>query len=260
MSASSSSGPAPEHTRDPILIVLHQETSSPGRIGQMLTRRGHRLDIRRPRFGDPLPTTLAHHAGAMIFGGPMSANDDEAWIRREIDWIGVPLTEEKPFLGICLGAQMLVRHLGGRVAPHPHGEVEIGWYGLEPTAEGRDLVTWPQRVYQWHTEGFDVPSGARLLATAERFTNQAIRVGERAFGVQFHPELTLAMVHRWTVRAAHRLEMPGAQARGDHFAGRELHDHQTRLWAERFLDLWLAPDPPHRELGRKEETRHRGGR
>ncbi len=225
---------------DPILVVLHQETSSPGRIGQMLTRRGHRLDIRRPRFGDPLPETLAHHAGAMIFGGPMSANDDDAWVRREIDWIGVALAEEKPFLGICLGAQMLVRHLGGRVAPHPHGEVEIGWYGLEPTSEGRDLVTWPQQVYQWHTEGFDLPSGAHLLARGDRFANQAIRVGRRAFGVQFHPELTLAMVHRWTVRAAHRLEMPGAQERGDHFAGRALYDHQTRLWAERFLDLWLA--------------------
>lgn len=233
----------PSHRPAPVLVVLHQETSSPGRLGQMLTRRGHILDIRRPRFGDPLPKTLAHHAGAIVFGGPMSANDDDDWVRREIDWIGVALAEEKPFLGVCLGAQMLVRRLGGRVRPHPHGLAEIGWYGLEATAEGKHLLPWPSQVYQWHTEGFDLPSGARLLATGERFPHQAIAVGRRAFGVQFHPELTLAMMHRWTVRAAHRLEMPGAQPRGRHFEGRDLHDHQTRMWAERFLDMWLGPTP-----------------
>ncbi len=236
--------PSPDTTAPrpaPVLVVLHQEASSPGRIGQMLTRRGHRLDIRRPRYGDPLPQTLAHHAGAIVFGGPMSANDDDDWVRREIDWIGVPLAEEKPFLGICLGAQMMVRHLGGKVRAHPRGETEIGWYPLHPTCEARTLLPWPSQVYQWHTEGFDLPREARLLASGERFPNQAIAVGPRAFGIQFHPELTLAMLHRWTVRAAARLECPGAQPRRHHFDGRDLHDHQTRLWAERFLDLWLAP-------------------
>jgi GMP synthase (glutamine-hydrolysing) len=224
----------------PILVVLHQDTSTPGRVGAALARRGHRLDIRRPRFGDPLPTTLAGHAGAVIFGGPMSANDDEAWLHREIDWIGVALTEEKPFLGICLGAQMMVRHLGGQVTAHAHGEVEIGWYGLEPTRAGRDLMGWPSRVYQWHREGFEVPSGAELLATGDRFHNQAIRVGRRAYGLQFHPEMSLAMMHRWTVKGAGRLESPGAQPRQRHFEGQCLWGDRNRLWLERFLDHWLA--------------------
>ena len=57
----------------PVLIVLHQETSTPGRVGNVLRALGHTLDIRRPRFGDPLPETLDQHAGAVIFGGPMSA-------------------------------------------------------------------------------------------------------------------------------------------------------------------------------------------
>ncbi len=103
----------------PVLIVLHQETSTPGRVGNALRALGHRLDIRRPRFGDPLPETLDDHAGAVMFGGPMSANDPDDYIRREIDWISVPLREQRPFLGICLGAQMLAMHLGARVAPHP---------------------------------------------------------------------------------------------------------------------------------------------
>ena len=230
-----------EETVPPILVVLHQDSSTPGRVGAALALRGHRLDIRRPRYGDALPATLAGHAGAVIFGGPMSANDDDGWIRREIDWVGVALAEEKPFLGICLGAQMLVRHLGGRVTAHPHGEVEIGWYDIEPTSEGRGLTTWPSRVYEWHREGFEVPTGARLLATGDRFPHQAIAVGRRAYGLQFHPELTTAMMHRWTVHGAGRLESPGAQPRHRHFEGQLTHGDRNRLWLERFLDLWLAP-------------------
>src|SRR6267154_2419890 len=96
----------------PVLIVLHQETSTPGRVGNALRALGHGLDSRRPRFGDPLPETLDNHAGAVIFGGPMSANDPDDYIRRAIDWIGGPLREQRPFLGICLGAQMLAMQLG----------------------------------------------------------------------------------------------------------------------------------------------------
>ena len=81
----------------PVLIVLHQEHSTPGpHRPTSAGARGYRLDIRRPRFGDPLPDTMAAHAGAVIFGGPMSANDGDDFIKREIDWIGVPLREERP--------------------------------------------------------------------------------------------------------------------------------------------------------------------
>ena len=63
----------------------------------------------------PLPETLENHAGAVIFGGPQSANDKDDFIRREIDWLKVPLKEKKPYLGICLGAQMLAQQLGAKV-------------------------------------------------------------------------------------------------------------------------------------------------
>jgi len=109
----------------PVLIILHQETSTPGRVGNVLRALGHGLDVRRPRFGDPLPETLDGHAGAVIFGGPMSANDPDDFVRREIDWIEVPLREQRPLLGICLGAQMLAMQLGAKVAPHPEGRAEI---------------------------------------------------------------------------------------------------------------------------------------
>nr|WP_244316857.1 glutamine amidotransferase [Pannonibacter sp. XCT-34] len=222
------------------MIVLHQETSSPGRVGHELQRRGFRLDIRRPRFGDPLPHDMSRHAGAVIFGGPMSANDPDAYISREIDWIGVPLREQKPFLGICLGAQMMVRHLGGTVESHPRELVEIGYYPLRPTDTGRSLMTWPGKVYQWHREGFSLPSGADLLATGDTYPNQAIRVGPRAYGIQFHPELTHAMMVRWTTKGAPRMEQPGAQGRQDHFAGRFIFDQAVRQWLDDFLDLWIG--------------------
>src|SRR5215203_1069873 len=101
-----------------VLIVLHQEHSTPGRVGHALLSKGYQLDIRRPPLGDPLPDTLRDHAGAVIFGGPMSANDEHEYIKREIEWTRVPLKEGKPYLGICLGAQMLARQLGARVDFH----------------------------------------------------------------------------------------------------------------------------------------------
>lgn len=223
-----------------VLIVLHQETSSPGRVGQELVKRGFTLDIRKPRFGDTLPETMTDHAGAVIFGGPMSANDPDGFVHKEIDWIKVPLKEEKPFLGICLGAQMMVKHLGGNVSGHRDELVEIGYYPLKPTPAGQALMSWPEKVYQWHREGFDCPQGADLLASGPTYPNQAIRVGPAAYGIQFHPELTHQMMVKWTTKAAPRMELPGAQQRRDHFAGRFVYDPAVRRWLNDFLDIWIG--------------------
>lgn len=222
----------------PVLVVLHQETSTPGRVGQVLEAAGIRLDIKRPVLGERLPATLDDHRGAIVFGGPPSANDPDAHLRHEIDWLEIPLREDRPLLGICLGAQMLVKHLGGSVGPHPDGLVEVGYYPVEATPEGRRLMPhWPGMVYQWHREGFSLPHGATLLARGERFPHQAIRYGERAYGVQFHAELTLAMMHRWTTHGHARLSLPGAQARREHFSGRAIHDAPVKRWLEQFLAL-----------------------
>lgn len=226
----------------PVLIVLHQETSTPGRVGNALRAMGYPLDVRRPRFGDSLPATLAGHAGVVVFGGPMSANDPDDYIRREIDWIAVPLRERRPFLGICLGAQMLAMQLGARVAPHPEGRVQIGYYPIRPTAAGRTFCPgWPAQVYHWHREGFELPRGVELLAEADDFPVQAMRAGN-AFGFQFHPDVTTAMMHRWVTRGQERLDLPGARPQGEHFAGRALHDVMERAWLNAFLADWLMGD------------------
>jgi GMP synthase (glutamine-hydrolysing) len=228
--------------RGKVLIVVHQPSSTHGRVGRKLVERGFELDTRRPCLGEPLPDSLEGHRAVVIFGGPMSANDcrELDFIRREIDWLAVPLRDQVPFLGVCLGAQLLARHLGAKVEPHPQGQVEIGYYRLRPTAAGLDLVPqWPEQVYHWHREGFELPGGAVLLAEGETFANQAFRYGEAAVGIQFHPEVTQAMVYRWTVRASHRLGLPGAQPRSAHLEGRLVHDQAVAAWLDRFLDRWL---------------------
>ncbi|MEN3793467.1 glutamine amidotransferase [Fulvimarina sp. MAC3] len=220
----------------PILVVLHQENSTPGRVGQVLNAHNVRLDIRRPVLGEPLPKSLDGHSGAIVFGGPPSVNDNLDYINRETDWLSIPLDEKKPFLGICLGAQMLARHLGARVEQHRQGLAEIGYYPLRATEAGRQfLPDWPDMIYQWHTDGFDLPRGADLLAEGDWYPNQAFRYGEKAFAIQFHAELTLAMVYRWTTKGHERLTLPGAQHRKDHFHGRALYDEPVKRWLDAFL-------------------------
>ena len=229
-----------------ILVVLHQETSSAGRVGQVLRKMGYDLDIRRPVLGDPLPATLEGHAGSVVFGGPMSANDDDIeGIRAETRWMEVVLKSGKPYLGICLGAQILARHLGSKVYGRDDGHVEIGWYPIQPTDAGRTLMEWPSMVYQFHREGFDLPEGGELLAKSETYPNQAFRYGENAWGIQFHAELTLAMMHRWAVRGAHRFVLPGAQVGAQHLTGRYLHDAALFTWLNRFLDIVFGPASAH---------------
>ncbi|MGE3307459.1 MAG: glutamine amidotransferase [Rhizobiaceae bacterium] len=243
------SKPAKRAPRPKILVVLHQELSSAGRVGHLLVEEGFDLDIRRPPLGDPLPETLEAHAGTVVFGGPMSANDPDEFVKRETDWLAVPLAEDRPLLGICLGAQMLVNHLGGKVEGHGDGLVEIGWYPIKPTEAGATLLPWPDMVYQFHREGFSLPAGATLLATADAYPNQAFRYGRNAWGIQFHAELTAVMMHRWVVRGAHRFELPGAQPGRDHLGGRMIWDMHLKRWLADFLGIIFGDVRPAEASG-----------
>ena len=226
----------------PILIVLHQEHSTPAHVGHTLVRQGHKLDIRKPRFGDPLPETLSEHDGAVIFGGPMSANDSDDFVKREIDWIGVALKENKPFLGICLGAQMIALHLGKRVYLDPQARVEIGYHDIKTLAEPVNGTPWPDRVFQWHKEGFDLPTGATCLATSDSpFKTQAFVYGS-ALSIQFHPEITYQQINRWSGKNTAKLLQSGAQDRPS-----QLREHIERApgihhWLDALLWQWKAVD------------------
>ena len=135
-----------------IAIVVHQEQSRPGRVGALLEKRGYELHRLCPNLGCNLPEDMSDYAGVVIFGGPMSANDcgTLAGIKCELDWIPKVIEAGVPYLGLCLGAQLLTRALGGRVNPHPEGKIEVGYVDIEPTEAGRAWFKGPMKVYQWH--------------------------------------------------------------------------------------------------------------
>lgn len=224
-----------------ILVVTHQEISEAGLVGQFLQAEGGTLEFCCPAVGTPLPKQLDVYDGVVVFGGPMSANDDNElpFIRAELDWIPVVLDAKKPFLGICLGAQMLARVLGARVTPDPEGWREIGYVSIRPTPDRHNPLANLTRVYHWHKEGFELPQGATLLATGDRFANQAFRYGDWAYGLQFHPEITESMIDRWTSNGTDQLSLPGAQSRQEQFQNHDRYGAAVANWLDQFLKQWL---------------------
>ncbi|MEM9005513.1 MAG: glutamine amidotransferase [Cyanobacteria bacterium P01_F01_bin.86] len=228
-----------------ILVVVHQGSSNPGLVGEKLRSQGYQLDVRCPALGDPLPSTMAQHTAAIILGGPMSANDDDTlpFIRTELDWIPTALASQKPYLGICLGAQLLARVLGAQVSPHPNEQREIGYFGLRPTPAGQPYIPQPMAVYHWHREGFAIPEGAIKLAEGDTFPNQAFCYAGNAFGFQFHPEITPELIDDWTSRVPEQLTLPGAQPRDLHFHNHEQFGATVDKWLDRFLEAWVKAAP-----------------
>jgi GMP synthase (glutamine-hydrolysing) len=232
---------AETHTKRTILLVMQGEQSNPGRVEALLKDRGWAPKRCCPKIGDPLDDP-ADLAGAVVFGGPMSANDDGrlSFIGEELRWIDRLLVAETPFFGICLGAQLMARALGARVAPHDEGHMEIGYWPIEPTPEGHGVIDELRTVYHWHGEGFTLPAGADLLATGRTFPHQAMRFGPRAYGVQFHPEVTRDILCFWSAVASEHLARPGAQSYADQLACCDRHDDGMARWTARFIDLWLG--------------------
>ncbi len=204
---------------------------------------GHQIEICRHACGDPLPENFDAYRGVVVFGGPMSANDDhEPFIRSELDWIPRAVESGAPFLGICLGAQLLARAGGAAVRAHPEGLVEIGYYPVRATEAGQDLFPNEMHIFQWHREGFELPEDAELLATGDAYQNQAFSLCDHAIGIQFHPEVTEQMNRRWLIGGAERLGLPNAQQPEAHIAGRRQHDVFVDEWVDDFLGQWLARD------------------
>ena len=223
--------------QDTVLLIVHQKKSVPGHIGHLFEERGYKFDRRCPCLGDELPEELDRYAAVVIFGGPMSAND--CWmpgIKKELDFVPRVLKAEIPFLGLCLGGQILARVLGADIKPHADGHIESGYTRIYPTEAGKDWFLDSNIFYQWHREGFDTPSTATLIARGDIFPNQAFIYNKCAIATQFHPEITRDMIDRWTMHGAHRLNRPGAQPRQAHIKGWELFSERIDLWGRSLLD------------------------
>lgn len=223
------------------LMIVHQRTSRVGRVGHELEARGFALDVRCPNIGHALPPSSEGYDLVVLFGGPMSANDGDAepGIAAELAFIPRVLEDDTPFLGICLGAQMLARVLGATVRPHADGLSQIGYAEVYPTNAGAAYFDGPVTMYHWNSEGFDLPREAVLLASAETFPNQAFRYGKKAYGLQFHPDVTADMVDIWTTKGARHLTRPGAQSRAEQLAGAARYDRAIARWLDGFLPRLL---------------------
>jgi len=183
-----------------VLAFRHVEFESLGWIEPALAARGVSIDyadLYRPAA--PLPS-LDRYAGMIFMGGPMSANDPLDYLAWESRVIAQALERNLAILGVCLGAQLIAKTLGARV--YPNGRKEIGWFDIQFTpAAARDPLfhglSGPETVFHWHGETFDLPEAAVSLAWSEACRQQAFRYGRSAWGLQFHLEVTPAMVADW---------------------------------------------------------------
>ena len=185
-----------------ILVVQHQTGGAAGAFGAALEANGARLDTRNIERGHGVPPGVDGFDGLLVLGGEMNAHDDDeypylahvaALIR---DFHGAA----RPVLGICLGAQLIARALGGRAYPHSVPELGFVPVTLNREAAADPLLAGlesPLHIMEWHHQTFDLPPGARLLATGEACRNQIFRAGAATHGFQCHFEVTGAMVESW---------------------------------------------------------------
>jgi GMP synthase (glutamine-hydrolysing) len=195
--------------RPKILVFQHVPYEPLGTLDPLLKEAGFR--IRYVNFGrDPHQRpTLDKYEALIVLGGPMNAHQIDTYpnLATEVDVIREAVDAGMSVLGICLGAQLLAKAIGGRVSRND--EREIGWYDVNLTEAGRadpviSAFASTQTVFQWHEDGISLPAGVPNLATSPASPVQAFRYGEHAYGFQFHLEVDASLVERWLTVEANR--------------------------------------------------------
>ncbi|MEM7009278.1 MAG: gamma-glutamyl-gamma-aminobutyrate hydrolase family protein [Thermodesulfobacteriota bacterium] len=185
-----------------LLVFQHVAHEILGTLDPLLRDAGFRIKyVNFERHPDAEPS-LTGYDGLIVLGGPMNVDevDDYPNLATEVKLIQQAVDKEMPVLGVCLGSQLLAKALGAKVNKNP--EKEIGWYDVTPTTDGRDdaLISnfsGTEKIFQWHGDTFDLPSGAELLASSPLCKNQAFRYGDNVYGFQFHLEVDKPMIERW---------------------------------------------------------------
>jgi GMP synthase-like glutamine amidotransferase len=184
------------------LAIVHQPDAGPGVFADAAAAAGVELEEwAMTEAGQLPPRAIAEYDAVMTFGGAMNVDDEDRhpWLRFEKDFLAAMLEDGMPLLGVCLGSQLLAEAADGAAARGP--EPEIGWAEVELTPEGEaDPLFGPLApgfdAFQWHSYAVSLPDGAVLLAE-NAAAPQAYRVGERAWGIQFHAEVSAEDAAKW---------------------------------------------------------------
>ena len=225
-----------------VLSIVHEPTSTGGGglFEDIVEERGDRLERWITVDAGTEPDAPERYDAIMVFGGAMHPDQDaeHPWLADEAEFIREAVEREVPLLGACLGAQLIARAVGANVGPM--AQPEIGWHEVRLNDAGLAdplLGALPERIdaFQWHYYGFELPEGAELLAENDA-ARQAYRLGERAWGVQFHPEVTRHMLEHWFVVGDAELPDPAAiRSETDRFLG--TWNEQGRRLCSGFLEL-----------------------
>jgi GMP synthase (glutamine-hydrolysing) len=210
-----------------VLSIVHDPavTGGGGLFERVVVERGDHLDRWVVANGDAAPADPAHWDAVMVFGGAMHPDQDaeHPWLRSEVAFIRQALEQGVPTIGVCLGSQLIARATGAWVGPAD--AAEVGWFTVElndGAAVDPVLGVLPRRVetFQWHYYTFELPAHAVELA-ASAAARQAFRLGDRAWGIQFHAEVERAMLDSWFADGAAELPKPVAEitAETDRYLG-----------------------------------------
>ena len=191
-----------------LLVLQHLEIEGPGLFKQFAEERDLKVEIIRLDKKDNLPKTKNSDL-ILIMGGPMGVKDIGSerypWLKLERDFIKRELENERPIIGVCLGAQLLASAAGGDVeilkcGSPPKALPEIGWSQIFIDKSNKDfkaLFEEPFHVLHWHGDRILLPDKAVLIASSARCKEQFFRIGNFAYGLQFHIETTERMINKW---------------------------------------------------------------
>jgi GMP synthase-like glutamine amidotransferase len=228
-----------------IHYLQHVPFEGLGYIETWAKQHKHKVTCTRFYQGTNLPK-MPEFDWLIIMGGPMGVYEEAKyeWLSLEKNFIGQAIEKKKFVLGICLGAQLIAHVLGAKVYPNQHEE--IGWFPITFTADAESYPPFAHlpeglKVLHWHSDTFDLPQSAQLLASSQACRNQAFVYQEHVVGLQFHSEMTanglLQLIHacQEELERKHYIQSANDMFREENF--RQNHQLLTKL-LNKIADGW----------------------